>query len=622
VSARFGAAAVVLLGVVALAAPLLAPHDVAATNVGPVAAPPSAEFPLGTDEAGRDVLSRVIGGTRVSVAVGLGATLLALLVAAVLGSIAATARRPVAEVIMRSLDVIMAFPAVIIAVCIAHVVRPGVMTTIGVIAAIYVPPLTRVVRANVLAQYGEDYVDAARAIGSSRRRILVKHVAINCAVPVCVFAATMVADAIVLESSLSFLGLGIQEPAPSWGNILEDGRDLVYTGGWWVSLFPGAAILISVLALNLCAEGAAEALAAPGRDTEHVQRPAAAAQVDVPFPVRAERDDLRDAAAGDELLRVDRLSIAFPEVYGDVRVVTDVSFSLSAGEVVGMVGESGCGKSLVGTALVGQLPDGAEREGRVLLRGTDLFAISGRRRRALLGAEIAIVYQDALSSLNPGMSAGAQLRQVCRLGAARQPAELLDLVGLPSTVLRAYPNQLSGGQRQRVLIALALARSPSILVADEPTTALDETVQAQVVELLKDLQRELGFSVLFISHDLALVREIASRVLVMYAGQLIEAGDVGTVIAAPRHPYTAGLVAAIRSIEDRHSRLVTIPGVVPSPAAFGHGCRFADRCARSQPHCTAAAPALVAADGRHLACAHPLEPDSDTAVPAGRAARE
>jgi peptide/nickel transport system permease protein len=291
-----------------------------------------------------------------------------------------------------------------------------------------------------------------------------------------------------------------------------------------------------------------------------------------------------------------------------------VSFDVRKPEIIGIVGESGCGKSLTGLAVMGLLPDTADVSGSIRFRGTELNGLAPRERRRLLGSGLAMIYQDALSSLNPGMTVGAQLRQVCRLGARRAPAELLDLVGLPAVALKSHPHQLSGGQRQRVLIALALARDPALLVADEPTTALDETIQAQVVDLLRELQAELGFSVLLISHDLALVSELADRVLVMYAGQLVEAGSARRVVREPRHPYTAGLLRAIRSLEHDLPRLAQIDGTVPAPSAFPPACRFAGRCPSQTAQCaTAAPPMLRDGDDRYLACYHP--------VPAG-AARE
>jgi peptide/nickel transport system permease protein len=312
-----------------------------------------------------------------------------------------------------------------------------------------------------------------------------------------------------------------------------------------------------------------------------------------------------------ELLAVDRLSVGFPAVYGDVAVLDQISFSVAPGETVGLVGESGCGKSLLGLSIMGLEPRGARVQGAVRLGGRELRGLSSREHRAVLGSEMAMIYQDALTSLNPGLTIKAQMALVLRDRTDRPLPELLEMVALADSarVLAAYPHQLSGGQRQRVLIAMALAGRPSLVVADEPTTALDVTVQAQVMELIASLREEIGFALLFVSHDLGLVSQIADRVLVMYAGHVIEDAPVREVVAAPRHPYTAGLLAASLSLEEGRERLAQIPGVVPSPGEFPTACRYRTRCPRATEVCGEATPPLDApvGGGRHrVACHHPL----------------
>jgi peptide/nickel transport system ATP-binding protein len=311
--------------------------------------------------------------------------------------------------------------------------------------------------------------------------------------------------------------------------------------------------------------------------------------------------------ASPSILAVSDLTVRFPQRYGDVAVLDGVSLSIGPGESLAIVGESGCGKSLLGLAAANMLPPTAQVGGQVHFRGRDLYRLRGRERRAVRGAGIGIVYQDALTSLNPGMSIGAQLRQVCRLGSPYTPSDLLDAVGLPDArILKAKPYQLSGGQRQRVLIALALAREPALLIADEPTTALDVTVEAKIIELLQRLQAELDFALLFISHDLAIVSQLCHQVAVMYGGQLVETGPTPQILANPRHPYTAGLLAASSSLDEGHGTLSTIPGFVHPPTEFPSGCRFRDRCAHAEDDC-AVRPVLSSADARRLACHHPLD---------------
>ncbi|MFE3450772.1 dipeptide/oligopeptide/nickel ABC transporter permease/ATP-binding protein [Nonomuraea sp. NPDC059194] len=608
-------AAVVLLAVLA---PLYASDPLA---TGTPATPPGAEHWFGTDRAGRDVLARVAYGARSSLLIGLGATAVAVLAGAVLGGLAATSRKAVGEGIMRVLDVIMAFPGIALAAVLVAVFGRHLPVLIGTIAFLYVPQLTRVVRANVLAQYGEDYVSAERVIGAPRPYILVKHVAINCAAPIMVFATVLVADAIIFEASLSFIGAGIQDPAPSWGNVLSYGRQILLAGGWWATFFPGLAILVTVLALNLLAEGLTDAWAAPrsARRTPvsvasaPVAEAAGGAEVDDALATLAVKVTERPPRvpplppAAPPLLSVENLSIRFPERYGEVPVVQSLSFEVRAGETLGLVGESGCGKSLTSLAIMGLLPRSARVTGAIQYQGRDLLGIGPRERRAISGPEIAMVYQDALSSLNPSVLVGAQLRQLTRRGGTRTPEELLELVGLdPRRTLRSYPHELSGGQRQRVLIAMALSRSPRLLVADEPTTALDVTVQAQVVELLVQLRDELGFAMVLVSHDLGLVSELVHRVAVMYAGQLAEIGTTQQLLSGVRHHYARGLLGSVLSLEAGAKRLHQVHGVVPAPQDFGPGCRFAGRCAAVTTACRTGAPPLEGDPLEHArACFHP-----------------
>ncbi|ROR45879.1 dipeptide/oligopeptide/nickel ABC transporter permease/ATP-binding protein [Kitasatospora cineracea] len=590
--------------------------------------PPSGAHWFGTDRAGRDVFARVVGGARYSLVIGLGATLVALLLGSVLGAFAATSRKAGDEGVMRTLDVVMAFPPIALAAVLVTIFGTSVPILVCTIAFVYVPMLTRVVRANVQSQYGEDYVAAEQVIGARRGWIVLRHVAVNCAAPVAVFATVLVAEAIIFEASLSFLGAGVQQPNPSWGNVLAYGQQILLAGGWWATLFPGLAILVTVLALNVLAEGLTDATASPAKSvpvqggsepTAVAVEPAAVAvepgdeRVSAALEVLAERIAARPGPVAPvpddapELLAVRDLSIRFPDRYGEVAVVDGLSFTVRQGETLGLVGESGCGKSITSLAVMGLLARGAEVSGRIEYRGRDLLTLDAKERRALAGPEIAMVYQDALSSLNPSVLVGRQLRQLTSRGGTKTPAELLELVGLsPERTLRSYPHELSGGQRQRVLIAMALSRDPKLLIADEPTTALDVTVQAQVVELLVRLREELGFAMVLVSHDLALVGDLAHRVAVMYAGQLAELGDTDALLTDPAHHYTRGLLGSVVSLEAGSERLHQIRGVVPAPQRFNSGCRFATRCAAATELCRTTPPqAADRSAGHAFACHHP-----------------
>ncbi|MGW0473197.1 dipeptide/oligopeptide/nickel ABC transporter permease/ATP-binding protein [Streptomyces coeruleorubidus] len=615
-------AAVCFLTVVvllALLAPLLAPHD-PLDQQPPVdgTGHPSAGHWMGQDSLGRDILSRLMYGARWSLAIGLGATGLALVAGALLGAVAATSRKAVDETLMRCLDVVMAFPGIALAAVLVAVFGGGITVLICAIAFLFTPPVARVVRANVLDQYGEDYVTAERVIGARTPHIVLKHVAINCAAPVLVFCTVQVAEAIVFEASLSFIGAGVRPPDPSWGSVIADGKNMVLTGGWWATVFPGLLMLVTVLSLNILSEGVSDAWAAPSArevdvpedDRLQAPEPGSGEVVRLPGLTEAARR-LRARARqlprdGQPVLAVENLTIGFDQRHGGVDIVDGISFEVHPGEVLGLVGESGCGKSLTALAVMGLQPKGARVGGQVRFNQRDLLAEPMRVRRRLLGHEMAMIYQDALSSLNPAMTIRAQLKQVVRRGGRHGPAELLTMVGLdPGRTLRSYPHELSGGQRQRVLIAMALSRDPKLIVADEPTTALDVTVQAQVIELLLRLREELGFALILVSHDLALVADVTDRVAVMYGGQIVEIGVTADLVEAPAHHYTRGLLGSVLSLESAQERMTQIKGVVPSPADFPAGCRFADRCPRASGICRTTAPLLTGTPAHTAACHHP-----------------
>ncbi|WP_116112029.1 dipeptide/oligopeptide/nickel ABC transporter permease/ATP-binding protein [Austwickia chelonae] len=594
-----------LIVLMALAAPLVA-GDPLATGT-PVQAP-GGEHLFGTDAIGRDVFARVVWGARSSLVIGIFATLVALVVAAILGSVAATGNRIVSEVLMRLLDIIMSFPGVALAAVFVAVFGNSVPVLVLAIGFLYVPQLSRVIRANVLDQFGEDYVAASRVMGARVPYILAKHVARNCIAPILVFATVLVADAIVFEASLSFINAGVKPPDPSWGNILSDGKQVLLSGHWWPTFFPGLMILITVLALNVLAEGLTDAMASPATRKaaaidaeEKALEQAAAAEADgvrmlgltdertakdlLSVSLSALRtsemvrsDRLQYTGQAEPILRVENLSISFPSAHGDVDIVDNVSFEVRPGETMGLVGESGCGKSITSMAIMGLLPQTARISGRIMMGEQNLLELDEKAHNELRGHHMAMVYQDALSSLNPSMVVRRQLTQLTRRGGTRTPEELMELVGLdPKRTLSSYPHELSGGQRQRVLIAMALTRNPQLIIADEPTTALDVTVQQQVVDLLNELREQLGFAMVFVSHDLALVAQLAHRITVMYAGQVVEQGATRAILTNPKHEYTQGLLGSVLSIESGSRRLYQVPGTVPSPAEFVSGDRFAPR---------------------------------------------
>jgi peptide/nickel transport system permease protein len=628
---------IVAVSLAAIFAPLIATHDPLATGLTRGPAPPDGTHWFGTDRQGRDIYSRLLFGASSSLVIGLGATAVALLVAAVLGAITATANKWVAEILMRMLDMVMSFPGIALAVVFVTVFGQSLTVLVLTIAFLYVPQLTRVIRANIIGQYGEDYVAAVRVMGASTSRILIKHVARNCLAPILVFATVLVADAIVFEASLSFIQAGVPDPEPSWGNVMAAGRQLVLSGNWWPTFFAGVLITVTVLALNILAEGMTDAMAAP-RARAHVDAAAVEAAVEEleavtlktePEVALQERlDELRSVemtradrprfdADVPPLLDVRNLSIAFPR-HGDVDVVDDISFSVRPGETLALVGESGCGKSITALAVMGLLDPRARIKGKILFEGKDLLTMKVRERNALRGKGIAMIYQDALSSLNPAMTIRSQMNQLTSRGGTRTAEDLLDLVGLDAErTLSSYPHELSGGQRQRVLIAMALTRDPKLVIADEPTTALDVTVQKQVVELLDKLRQELGFAMVFVSHDLALVAEISHRIAVMYAGQIVEQGRNFDILTQPVHEYTRGLLGAVLSIEAGAERLHQVRGTVPSPREFPKGDRFAPRSSNPERNAGVTLVMRQIPGTEHFYAAHP---DDEPVQPRGDAA--
>ena len=600
IGSRISLVVLILIVMIAVLANIFAPHDPYAIFTARQA--PDAQFLFGTDDKGRDVLSRMMYGARYSLIIGLGATAFALICGSIIGAVAAVSRKWVSEVIMRVLDVVMSFPGIALAATFVIAFGSSVPSLIFAIGFLYIPQIARIVRANVVSEYNQDYVRAVVVSGARAPWILVKHVIRNCIAPVMVFTIVLVADAIVFEASLSFISAGIPEPTPTWGNILSDARGGVLAGRWWQALFPGLAIMITVLCLNILSEGITDAMAAAPKapvkaadDALAANREADKMVADPTLAYAAQAEMLEKRLAqlqAVEKTRTDRfeartdvppilevkdLCIKFPR-HGDVNVVDHVSFVVRPRQTMGLVGESGCGKSITSLTIMGLLDPKAKVSGEILYDGQNLLNMDQKQMNALRDREIAMIYQDALSSLNPSMLIKAQMKQLTKRGGTRTAEELLELVGLdPKRTLDSYPHELSGGQRQRVLIAMALTRDPKLIIADEPTTALDVTVQKQVIDLLNKLQKELGFAMVFVSHDLALVAEVANSITVMYAGQVVEQGPVSDILCHPVHEYTRGLLGSVLSIEAGGTRLHQVPGSVPSPKDFPEGDRFTPR---------------------------------------------
>lgn len=312
------------------------------------------------------------------------------------------------------------------------------------------------------------------------------------------------------------------------------------------------------------------------------------------------------------LLDVQGLTTAFMTGRGEITAIEEVSFSLKEGEILGIVGESGSGKSVTALTIMGLLPQPPARiaAGKVLFQGQELTKLSSREMQRIRGPGIAMIFQEPMTSLNPVFSIGDQIMETIKahenLPAAalrKRATDMLDKVGIPSAARRLddYPHQMSGGQRQRVMIAIALACNPKLLIADEPTTALDVTIQAQILDLLMDLRDEFRMAIMIITHNMGVIAETADRVLVMYAGRVIEEAPVARVFDHPIHPYTRGLLECVPSITEDRARLIAIPGTLPDPARRPPGCRYSVRCRYAQPSCSDALPPLILEEADHWA---------------------
>lgn len=546
--AAAGLVALVLIGMAMLLVPVLplADPDVTAPadRLKPVLA---AGHPLGTDQLGRDMLSRLLWGARVSIAVGFAATLIAAVIGSAIGLVAGYAGGRTDNLMMRGIDMLMAFPYILLALAIVAALGPGLMNALYAIAVVNIPFFARNVRGVTLGLARREFVEAARLSGKGHLAVLATEVLPN-VLPVIVITMSTTAGWMILETAgLSFLGLGAQPPQADLGSMLGEGRAQLFTAPH-VSIVPGLMIFLLVISLNVLGDGIRDvldprlrsgALARPGPVTD----------------IAADRGSFDPGAQG-SALSIRKLETGFLSAGGFVPAVRSVSLDLAPGECLGLIGESGSGKSVTALSVMGLVasPPGLIRDGAIYLGDEDVLAMPQTRLIASRGSRVAYIFQDPLTSLHPMYPIGRQVEEAIgahqRMGRnerREKAVALLEKVGIPDARDRAahYPHQLSGGQRQRVGIAMALANDPDIIIADEPTTALDVTVQARILELLRDLQRERNLALLFITHDFGVVGEICDRVAVMKDGEIVETGPTGKVLANPQHAYTRRLIACV-----------------------------------------------------------------------------
>ncbi|RYF59586.1 MAG: ATP-binding cassette domain-containing protein, partial [Comamonadaceae bacterium] len=572
-----------LVTLTAIVAPILLP-DVAMQQAGDLASVrlgPSAEHLLGTDTLGRDVLARLVVGTRVTM-LGVAEGLLVTTVLGVpLGLLAGYFGGRVDRVLMWVADIIFSVPAIVVVLMVLSVFRHSMlagMITFGVLVA---PALMRVVRSAVLPVRSELYISAARVGGLSRTYIVSRHVLPRVAGPIIVQLSLLGALALLVQTGLAFLGLLVRAPAPSWGGMVADGASVIVLTPWLIWP-PGIIIALTILAFGLLGDAVRDAMTEGWAAHKSGRR----------RPVRPRSDATEHVPPNaDALLSVRGLAVSFERPDGGFsQVVRDVRFDIKHGEVLGVVGESGCGKTAAAMAILGLLPGGGGIDGGcIMFEGRDLASMSDKDLHEVRGQGIGLVSQEPMVAFDPTFRVGWQIAEVVRRhhGARmtgsqvkRRVLELLRSVNLPDpeAVARRYPHELSGGMAQRVAIARALAGEPRLLIADEPTTALDVTVQAEILDLLRKLRAERNMAILLITHDWGVVADICDSAVVLYAGEVVENAALRPIFSEPRHPYTRALLST--NPQGRHGGrlLPTIPGTVPPPDEWPAGCHFYARC--------------------------------------------
>jgi peptide/nickel transport system permease protein len=621
--ALVGLAMLIVIIILAIFAKLIAPYDVSTSvyiTKYDIYQPPSPQHIFGTDDAGKDVFSNFLIGARVSLIVGFFAAFISIMIGGVLGIVAGFYGGRVENLLMRFTDIMLVIPDLPLMVVIVALTKPSLLNIIFVIGLLGWTTTARIVRSQTLAVKSRKFVLRARAIGAGNGHIIRHHI-LPLVMPLLVVNALLVISlAILNESTLSFLGLG-DPTVVSWGQMLNYafGRGAMSAGAWWALFAPGMGIVWIVLGLTLFGHGL-EQILNPRLETHHLMPGRLAIRTSLIGKPMVQYETLDTASAIQNkpvLLDVQDISIHYiSEGNPPARAVENVSFQLHEGELMGLVGESGCGKTTLMLALLHLLPAAGQIvNGRVFFGDKELTGLSEQELQQIRWKGISIIFQGAMNALNPVRTVGDQIEEAIhrhdpkftREQLNARVIELLDLVGITEDRKDGYPHQYSGGMRQRAMIAMALACNPQVVIADEPTTALDVMIQAQVLELLDSLRKKLGLSIIFVTHDLGVVAEMCDSVLVMYGGVTAEYADVDTVYNSPKHPYTQELLKAFPDLSHPEKRLASIPGYPPRLDDLPAGCRFAPRCPSAYERCHVEAPVLHIQDGWHVVGCHLAE---------------
>lgn len=589
----------------AIFAPLITPYDPSTLDVLSRLQGASGKHLLGTDDLGRDTLTRSVFAGRVALQATVQSVGLALIVGVPLGIAAGFIGGWTDRILMRVVDVIQAMPLLLIAFAVVAVLGQGLTNAMVAVSVVFAAGYMRLARAVTLSLRPQLYIEAARVLGFGTVRIIMRHLLPNARGPIIVQSSIYLGTALLIEAMLSFLGLGAPVGAPSWGSMLQ--QSMPYQARQpLLSIVPGLLITLTVLAFNLVGDGLRDALGG------EVQRPrrrrATPVAVTRTAPGTSEvRGETMSELPGSPrtVLAVSGLAVQASLPGGEVvSLLDDVSFHVNAGQMFGVVGESGSGKSMLAMSVMKLLPANAWiSSGSIVLGDRDVVPMGEPQLRHERGRSVGYIFQNPMAALSPVHTIGKQIcdsitahEHVSRSAARARAIGLLDRVGVANAAERLddYPHQFSGGMAQRVVIAAALASRPRLLIADEPTTALDVTVQSQVLDLLAELARDLDMGVLLITHDLAVISETCSAVAVMYAGHLVERGRTIDLFTHPRHPYTSALLQANPSGVPASMHLPTIAGSVPPAWAWPTGCRFHPRCPYAIDLCRERSPELVA----------------------------
>jgi oligopeptide/dipeptide ABC transporter ATP-binding protein len=623
---------IAIIGAVAVIAPFFLLQQATALDVLQANQNPSWQHLLGTDPLGRDILLRIIVATRLSLGLAIAAVAVGAAIGIPLGAVTAILSRRVRPVALRTIDTLLAFPAIIVAIFVGAIFGRGATgATVGVGIAISFA-FARVASTLALSIGAREYVVAARVVGVKGRRLFLRYILPNIAETMIIQTSVAISSSIVFMSALSFLGLGVQPPAFDWGRMLTEGVQAFYITPA-AAIGPAVAIATSALALGFAGEAMARAMnpllwsqnvqAAAERASESEQEVELTRAAQPELEAAAMRalsaavNDNRPAPIPGQnrhlALEVRDLSVTFPGARGPIEVVAGVSFDLPKGEMLGIVGESGSGKTMTAMAIAQLVPYPGLVSGIVKLAGQDLSELSPRRMARFLSTDLAVVFQDPMSSLNPALKIGTQLTEAPEVhrGLTHRQSTQLAVASLrelniptPELQMERHPHEFSGGMRQRAMIAMGLMNDPDVLIADEPTTALDVTIQAQIMDLLAEINTTHEAAIIFISHNLALVRQNCHNLLVMYAGRIVEDIPSDRLLIDPLHPYTRALLTSVPDMElPRDRPLPVIPGTAPDMANLPDGCPYNPRCPLAVDKCRKVRPPLVTRpDGRRVAC--------------------